>query len=76
MRYFFWTGCAIIVTSIVIHIRRHNAFIQYLQEAKLNDPHASGDPKTLRVAEGSGSPRCGTEDDFNKSSEDDFIYSL
>lgn len=56
MRYFFWTGCAIIVTSIVIHIRRHNAFIQYLQEAKLNDPR--------------------TEDDFNKSTEDDFIYSL
>ena len=37
MRYFFWTGCAIIITSIVVHIRRHNALIQYLQEAKLND---------------------------------------
>ena len=38
MKYFFWTGCAIIIPSIVVHIRRHNALIQYIQEAKLNDP--------------------------------------
>ena len=37
MRYFFWTGCAIIVTSLVIHIRRRNALLHYLQETKLND---------------------------------------
>ena len=37
MQYFFWTGCAIIVTSLVIHIRRRNALLHYLQEAKLND---------------------------------------
>ena len=43
MRYFFWSGCAIIVTSIVIHIRRHNSFIQSLQEATLTDPRTEDD---------------------------------
>ena len=61
MRYFLWTGCAIIITSIVIHIRRHNALVQYLQEAKLNDHH-----RLRRSASGR----------VNKSIENDFIYSL
>ncbi len=37
MNYFLWTGGAVIVVSIVVHIRRRNALIAYLKEAKLND---------------------------------------
>ena len=36
MNYFLWTGGAVIVASIVVHIRRRHALIAYLQEAKLN----------------------------------------
>ena len=36
MRYFLWGGGIIIITSLVIHIRSHNALVQYLQDAKLN----------------------------------------
>ena len=60
MRYFFWTGCAVIVTSLVIHTRRRNALLHYLREANLND-------RGLRMS---------SEGGVNRTHEDNFIYSM
>ena len=37
MRYIFLAGGMIFVASMIVSIRRRNALLQYLQEAKLND---------------------------------------
>ena len=60
MRYFFWTGCAVIVTGLAIHIRRRNALLRYLREANLND-------RGLRTT---------SEGGVNRTSEDNYISSM